>query len=386
MAPKAPPKKKSHVLDFLIIFAIICLLGGAGVAFAYGYGDYSQMRDMQLTWTEMVDLADSPDPERPDGYYVLGSGEMDLSQGYILDGIKPSRKMDENDYLYRSINLKALREINPDVSGYIYIPDTQVNYPILKEQEPEKYFYLYHDIHKEYDRYGSIFEISDEERNVRGMNNAVNILFGHNMRSGAMFAGIVNYRYSGFDKHPVYVYRDEYRIEYMPFATCVVDAHDGLYDFDAYAIGSSEYIALLDWIKEKNTVNFTTEFPDENTPIVAMSTCNDAYSDIRIVVFLRETRRALVPEYYESIKDVHQYGGDENGILQEKPEEEDHTWFDEYWATHGGRPDNSDSGNGNSGSINWGGNQGSGGSNSDNGGGIQSDQGGQGFIIGGRGG
>lgn len=373
MAARKPKGKRSKAIDFIIIFAVLCLIGGGVTALVLGFKDYSQMRKMELTWTEIAELADIPDPDAPDEFYEFNAGEMDYSQGTVLAGIEPEKKLPkEDDYLYRSINLKALREVNPDVSGYIYIPDTQVNYPILKEQEPEKYFYLYHDIHKEYDRYGSIFEISDEERNVRGMNNAVNILFGHNMRSGAMFAGIVNYRYSGFDEHPVYIYRDEYRIEYMPFATCVVDAHDGLYDFDAYALGSPEYQALLDWIEDENTVNFSTEFPGANTPIVAMSTCNDAYSDIRIVVFLRETRRALVPEYYESIKDVHQYGGDENGILQEQPEEEDRTWFDDYWASQGGRPEQSDSSSGAS-------TPSSGNSGVDSG-----NLGSQGFIIGGR--
>ena len=100
----------------------------------------------------------------------------------------------------------------------------------------------------------------------------------------------------------------------MPFASCIVNAHDSVYDFDAFELGSENYQWLLDWLKDKNTVNFITEFPDVNTKILITSTCNDAYSDIRHIVCFVETRRALVPEYYNSLDDVNQYGGDKNGI------------------------------------------------------------------------
>lgn len=315
-AARPQKKKKSKAIEALLIFAIVCAIGGGGVLLAAGYDDYSQMRDMKLTWKEIADIADAPDPDAPGEYVEIGAGG--ISGGVVLAGLEPT-KADTLDLLYRPINIKALREVNPDVSGYIYSPNTAIDYPILKEREPEKYYYLDHNINSEHDRYGSIFELCDEERGEPGISNAVEIVFGHNMASGAMFAGLKNYRSEGFDDNPVYIYRDEYRIEYRAFASCIVNAYDSVYDFDAYSLGSEAYGELLEWIKSKNGVGFTSQAPDKDTPIVILSTCNDAHSNIRHIVCLVETRRALVPEYYDSLQEVGQYGGDENGI--EKPAE-----------------------------------------------------------------
>lgn len=311
MAGMPPKKKKSRIIEFLLIFAIAGLIAGGAVIIAIGYGDYEQMRDMRLTWTKAAETADRTDSDAPSAYIEIKPG--DTADGMVLPELAP-KEADPDDLLYRSINLKALREMNPDVSGYIYSPNTAINYPILKETEPGRYYYLTHNIDNEDDRYGSIFELCDDERGVPGINNAVNIIFGHNMASGAMFAGLNNYKYEGFDQNPVYIYRDDYRIEYRAFASCIVNAYDSLYDFDAYPLGSGEYEDLLKWIMSKNNVAFTAQAPGKNTPIVVLSTCNDAHSDVRHIVCLVETRRALVPEYYESIKEVGEYGGDRQGI------------------------------------------------------------------------
>ena len=39
--------------------------------------------------------------------------------------------IDENDPIYRKIDLDALLAINPDVMGWLYIPDTQIDEPVL---------------------------------------------------------------------------------------------------------------------------------------------------------------------------------------------------------------------------------------------------------------
>lgn len=324
---EAPKAKRSKAIDYIIIFAAVCVVAGAIYIFYKGFSEYGEMRKMKLKWIEMAELADTPDPDAPEGYIELAAGE-----GSVTGELGPELKNDTDDYLYKAVNLKALRSVNPDVSGYIYMPNTMVDYPILKESMPERYYYLNHDIRKNYDKYGSIFELCDEERGEPGIENAANIIFGHNMKSGAMFAGIVNYNYAGFSGNPMYIYRDEYRIEYVPFAACSLDAKDMLYDFDAYAVGSDNYKELLDRLKGLSSAKFDADFPDANTPMIALSTCSgsDGYTSARTVVFFKESRRAVTPEYYDNLNDVKQYGGDRNGILQEKLEETITPWMEEY--------------------------------------------------------
>ena len=69
-----------------------------------------------------------------------------------------------DDELYKPIDLAALQAINPDVSGYIYIPGTPIDYPILKEPDAGKYAYINRDMYRKPSKYGSIFELSDQER------------------------------------------------------------------------------------------------------------------------------------------------------------------------------------------------------------------------------
>lgn len=83
----------------------------------------------------------------------------------------------------------ALREINPDVVGWIYMPGTEINYPIAWRDGDDEY-YLYHNFNGESSaefgaEYGSIM-LSGVNRS--DFSDAVNIVYGHHMANGTMFA------------------------------------------------------------------------------------------------------------------------------------------------------------------------------------------------------
>ena len=321
-----PKQKKSKLGDIIVLCIVLLLVGSAIYLFAFGFKDYTDMKDMQLTWSEVSKVADTEDKDAPTQYIEY---RTDDNKNIIIPELSkqvPSiedtntvniAELNTVDYLYRPINLEALRSVNVDVSGYIYIPDTYVDYPILKETTSNTYYYLTHNINKYVDKYGSIFELSDEERNVKEMSNAVNIIFGHHMKSGAMFTNLFKYTDSSFNTNPIYIYRDDYRIEYAVFAACTMNSQDSLYDFDAYELGSENYEKLLTRLAECNQITCDAAFPDNSTPIIVLSTCKDAYSDVRFIVCAIEIRRAMVPEYYNSLEQVKEYGGDENAIAVE---------------------------------------------------------------------
>lgn len=86
-----------------------------------------------------------------------------------------------NDY----IDVKKLKEVNSDVKGWISIPNTNINYPIL--QGNDNNYYLNRDINKEYNRNGSIF--MDYRNHEFNDNNT--IIYGHNMNTEAMFSDLI---------------------------------------------------------------------------------------------------------------------------------------------------------------------------------------------------
>lgn len=309
---EAHKKKKMGAGGKALLAAVAAALLSSAVFLALGMSEWKDMKDMVLTWTELAAVAAEDDPDAPDEF-VETDGD-----GTVTAMSQQASVLKEADYLYKPINLKALREINPDVSGYIYIPNSRVDYPILKEQEPEKYFYINHNMYKAYDQYGSVFELCDEERGLPGLDNPITWLFGHHMNSGAMFATLYNYEKPDFQDTPVYVYRDEYRTEYQAVGYCYLDKNDRAYAFDAYGRGTQEYADLLAYLEENNSMAAEREWPDQDDDILILSTCyGRAGTSRRMILICVEQRRAMVPEYYERLEDVEQYGGDDTPI--EKP-------------------------------------------------------------------
>lgn len=94
--------------------------------------------------------------------------------------------------------IQTLKEENPDVAGWLTIPDTNIDYPVMQTPEDEDY-YLYRDFYGNENQNGSLLVSSRcnlESKNVNW------IIHGHNMKSGAMFGNLLNYRKKSYmEKH-----------------------------------------------------------------------------------------------------------------------------------------------------------------------------------------
>lgn len=84
--------------------------------------------------------------------------------------------------------LEALYRQNNDFVGWITIPDTKIDYPVMQSKDDPD-FYLTHNFNKEYSRFGVPFIQSDCD-----IETSCNIIiYGHNMKNGTMFNDLVNY-------------------------------------------------------------------------------------------------------------------------------------------------------------------------------------------------
>lgn len=282
-----------------------------GGTFLYlGFREYKAMADARAEWVQVSDLASgagSGAPAGPEPFIEIPVGRM---PGYEFEASSGQAVYKPDDALYKAVDLAALQALNPNVSGYIYIPGTRIDYPILKEQSVKDYFYIDHNIYNRPDKYGSVFELSDEERG--GPDSPVNWIFGHHMSSGSMFSDLYKFLEDGLAGTPVYIYRDGYRCEYQAFAACTVDMDDLVYDFDGYERGSEDYRALLERMCGISKLpGGMADPPGADLDVTVLSTCyGGAGTRNRLVVLLYETRRAVTQEYYDSLADVYQYGGD----------------------------------------------------------------------------
>jgi len=87
------------------------------------------------------------------------------------------------------ISYQNLKEKNPDYIGWISIPGTVIDYPVLQNKDDYDY-YLYRNFDKQKSSYGSIY--LDAACNINSGKNYV--IYGHHMKDGSMFAALNNYQ------------------------------------------------------------------------------------------------------------------------------------------------------------------------------------------------
>lgn len=97
---------------------------------------------------------------------------------------------------------RSLHEKNPDLAGWIKIPGTNIDYPVMYTADD---FYLYRNFNKEDSKKGTIFI---DKRNAIEPRSKNILIYGHNMKDGSMFADIMKYRQESFFREHPKIYFD----------------------------------------------------------------------------------------------------------------------------------------------------------------------------------
>ncbi|MBR1862150.1 MAG: class B sortase [Lachnospiraceae bacterium] len=176
------------------------------------------------------------------------------------------------------VDFEALRAVNPDIMGWIYCPDTVINYPILKAEDNDKY--LRHNYLGEYITAGSIFV---ECANSDGFADSNTIVYGHNMHDGSMFACLSKWFEQDFyEAHPVmYILTPEKNYELQLFSAYTTKAGSDAY----YAILTpcKEMNDYLERAVERSKIQTRVELPEDGH-YVLLSTCAYLFENARSVV------------------------------------------------------------------------------------------------------
>jgi len=99
------------------------------------------------------------------------------------------------------MDLSELRAVNSDVVGWIHIPGTEIDYPVLRGEDND--YYLHHTWQHRENIVGSIFM---DYRNAAGFSDFNSILYGHHMRDGSMFRDLILYEKESFRQEHPYIY------------------------------------------------------------------------------------------------------------------------------------------------------------------------------------
>lgn len=116
------------------------------------------------------------------------------------------------------VDFESLQAENPDIYAWLYVPGTEINYPILQREGDDGY-YLQRNSQGQPDKNGSLF--TESAYNARDFSDPVTIIYGHHMRSGAMFGNLQrDYSAAGSleELWEIIVYLPEEEIHYQAFA------------------------------------------------------------------------------------------------------------------------------------------------------------------------
>ncbi|MCL2749851.1 MAG: class B sortase [Coriobacteriia bacterium] len=151
------------------------------------------------------------------------------------DGVDINTKLEDLRF-----DWDALRAINPDIVGWILVPGTNINYPIVQGSDNEHY--LYHLFDDSYSGTGAIFADYQGSPTLDGINN---IIYGHNMLDGSMFSDIYLYNNQDyFNRHSaVYLYTPALNMELTAIALINISENAPLRQFEFS--GEDEFNAFV---------------------------------------------------------------------------------------------------------------------------------------------
>ena len=179
------------------------------------------------------------------------------------------------------LDLAALQAVNPDVIGWIRIPGSRIDYPILQGSDND--FYLKHTWEGTENSVGSIFM---EHRNTPDFTDFNTILYGHNMNDGSMFADLKRYNTQWFwERHPyVYILQETGVTRWEVFSS-----YEAATDSSAYGLSFHQEetrVNFLGTAVEKSAADLGVR-PELTDRVLTLSTCSGVGYANRWVVHAR---------------------------------------------------------------------------------------------------
>lgn len=175
--------------------------------------------------------------------------------------------------------LKDLKKLNPDVKAWIQVPKTNIDYPVVQGQDDMEYFNK--NVYGEFELSGAIFLSC---LNKDDFSDPYNLVYGHNMKNGGMFADVADFTnkeyFETHQKGKLYLTDATRKIRF--FACMKVTAADAkIYHPDGYR--KENLKDLLDYIQANAVQYRDVNVADENS-LIALSTCSEAETNGRVVL------------------------------------------------------------------------------------------------------
>ncbi|MBQ7328495.1 MAG: class B sortase [Oscillospiraceae bacterium] len=269
-------KLKRYLPPCLMLFFAAIFLVCAGVLAKRAWEDHHQAEQYDhlagLVQQEQAQVQRPPVSNNGTSYVEPLSAFVEIAHPVTGEPVKVLREY------------AAVYQLNPDMAGWINIPNTILNYPVV--QTPgESDYYLHRDFYDKNSRHGTIFAHNNADLQTP---SDIVTLYGHNMNDGSMFASLHSYTSKEYyDKNP-YIYFDtlyEHRT-YQIISAFEIDITKSDFDYHNYvdtnAFSFQNYIDNCKKLSLYDT-GASAKYGDK---LLALSTCDNDYADddVRFVI------------------------------------------------------------------------------------------------------
>ena len=218
-------------------------------------------------------------------YITEANTNKELNEKLIKKGITVMESNSNNQEIeYESqtpidVNFSVLKQESEDIVGWIYIPDTPINYPVVQCNDNQ--YYVRRLIDGSYNAAGTIFMDFRNDSDLMDINT---IIYGHNMKNDKMFGTLEKYKSQEYyDSHKVMYYftaEKKYKVEL--FAGCNITVESNIYDLPTKINNYEKFKEKSDF---KSDVVIT-----EQDKFITLSTCSYNHEGARYIVMgvLRE--------------------------------------------------------------------------------------------------
>lgn len=175
-------------------------------------------------------------------------------------------------------NISLLIEQNRDCIGWVSVPDTTLDYPVMYTPDnPQKYLRL--SFEEKHSFSGVPF--LDARCSLKSDNL---IIYGHNLKNDTMFSSLAGYAQISYSKkHPTIEFETpEENAVYSVFAAVQIDENDEWYNF----VDAPNHTVFEEKIADitERALYVTDAVPEFGQQLLTLSTCYGAQKNDRLIV------------------------------------------------------------------------------------------------------
>lgn len=252
----------------LITFALVIAVAGSGFWLVHYFIDSREQRQTYENLAEEFVLESTPSVRPENSSSLVSSdvtGQDDVSSP--VDSLDAPPRHD----------LAALAAENSDCVGWLTIPDTGIDYPVMHTPDTPEH-YLRRDFYGNSASGGTPFLDGRNAAQTKGQNL---ILYGHNMMDGSMFKPLISYLEPNFrESHKdIFLEIDGRQYHYEVLAVVETSVKSTLYTFTDLSDPAEESDFRAALLKETEL-----EVVHQASGYLTLSTCNNGGGNSRVLV------------------------------------------------------------------------------------------------------